>query len=134
MAIESGPGYAKRPEHRIVIEPANARVQVTKGGVLIADTLHALRMDEAGYSPVYYIPRSDVEMARLSRTSHQTYCPFKGTANYYSISPDTENSAWSYEAPYEEVCTIGGYLAFYADRVDAINVTTPRSGDAAAEL
>ncbi|HSE05524.1 MAG TPA: DUF427 domain-containing protein [Methylomirabilota bacterium] len=31
-----------------------------------------------------------------------------------------ENAVWSYEAPYERMAPITGYLAFYADRVDAI--------------
>jgi uncharacterized protein (DUF427 family) len=62
-------------------------------------------------------------MTRLVRTSHATHCPFKGDAAYWSIRTGArvaENAVWSYEAPYPDVQPIAGHLAFYPDRVDAI--------------
>jgi uncharacterized protein (DUF427 family) len=50
-------------------------------GKIIADTKDAIRLEEADYSAVYYIARKDVKMARLVRSSHRTYCPFKGQAS-----------------------------------------------------
>jgi uncharacterized protein (DUF427 family) len=82
-------------------------------------------LKEATYPPVYYIPRVDVDMSQLQRTSHQTYCPYKGDCIYYSISAGAErsvNAVWTYEAPYPAVSEIREYLAFYPDRVDAIQV------------
>jgi uncharacterized protein (DUF427 family) len=35
-----------------------------------------------------------------------------------------ENAAWSYEQPVEGAAQIKGYLAFYASRVDRIDVTS----------
>ena len=35
--------------------------------------------------PVYYFPRSDTDMSLLVRTTHYTYCPYKGDCSYYSI-------------------------------------------------
>src|SRR5688572_4766937 len=81
----SGPGYRKHPGHRIETKPAGVRVQVISNGAVIADSLDAMQLKEADYPIVYYIPRKDVKMERLSRTSHQTYCPFKGQASYYSL-------------------------------------------------
>ncbi len=34
---------------------------------------------------------------------------------------------WSYEAPYDDMAPIAGYLAFYPDRVDAIEERPPGS-------
>lgn len=93
------------------------------GGSIIADTRHALTLREASYSPVQYIPRQDVDMKLLERTDHATHCPYKGDCHYFSIPIGGErstNAAWSYESPFEAVAAIGGYVAFYSDRVNAI--------------
>jgi uncharacterized protein (DUF427 family) len=59
----------------------------------------------------------------LHRTSHATYCPYKGDCSYFSIPSGGErshNAVWSYENPYGAVSRIRNYLAFYPDRVDGI--------------
>ena len=122
MAGNSGPGYAKHPEHRITTRPAGVRVQVSVRGEVIADTRDALELREASYPVVYYVPRKDVKMERLARTAHTTYCPFKGHASYFSLAGGPENAVWSYEQPYDEVSVIKDHLAFYPDKVDAISV------------
>ena len=117
------PGYKKNPQHRITVEPAAVGVQVRFKGELIADTKAALEMREGEYPAVYYVPRADVKMDRLVRTSHQTYCPFKGHASYYSLKSGPENAVWSYEQPYDEMLAIRELLAFYPDKVDLITVS-----------
>ena len=90
---------------------------------VVADTQNALTLREANYPPVQYIPPRDVDMTLLERTDHATYCPYKGDCAYYSIPLGGErstNAVWSYEAPYAVVASIEGYLAFYPDRVYAI--------------
>jgi uncharacterized protein (DUF427 family) len=111
------------PDHPITIEPNAHRVVVRLGDKVIADTTHALTLLEASYPAVQYIPRADVDMSALERTEHSTYCPFKGEAAYFSIPSGGERSAnaiWTYEAPYDAVAEIKDHLAFYPDRVDAI--------------
>jgi len=113
------------PDHPIIITPARQRITVTVAGRRIADTREALTLKEAAYPPVHYIPRKDVDMTRLERTSHQTYCPYKGECAYYNIPVGEErsvNAVWTYEAPYTAVSVIREYLAFYPDRVDAIQI------------
>jgi uncharacterized protein (DUF427 family) len=73
---------------------------------------------------VHYIPRDDVDMTQLQRTAHQTYCPYKGDCSYFSIAaagPRGTNAVWTYESPYPAVALIKEHLAFYADRLDAID-------------
>jgi len=125
MSTNSAPGYKKHPGHRITAEPAGVRVRVTFKGEVIADTREAIQMEEAmegsTVAPaVYYIPRKDVRMQRLARTSHTTYCPFKGHASYFSLVDGPENAVWSYEQPYDEMMVIKDRLAFYPDKVDSI--------------
>jgi uncharacterized protein (DUF427 family) len=111
------------PDHPISVIPNPNRVVVRLAGNIIADTTHALTLREASYPAVQYVPRDDVDMAALSRTESQTYCPYKGEASYFSIPVGGARSAdaiWTYEAPYESVSVIKDHLAFYSDRVDAI--------------
>src|SRR6202020_2295358 len=108
------------PDHPISITPTKGRVTVVVNGKRVADTREALTLKEAGYPAVQYILREHVDMTHLKRTSHQTYCPYKGDCAYYSIPAGGErsvNAVWSYEAPYAAVSQIGEYLAFYPDRV-----------------
>jgi uncharacterized protein (DUF427 family) len=121
MKANSGPGYKKYPDHRITTEPAGVRVQVKLGGEVIADTRDAIRLEESDHPAVYYIPRKDVKMERLVRSKHQTVCPFKGTASYYSLKNGAENAVWTYETPYDEVSAIEERLAFYPDKGDSID-------------
>jgi uncharacterized protein (DUF427 family) len=111
------------PEHPITVTPNPARIVVSLGGHVIADTTGALTLQEASYPAVQYIPRKDVNMALLERTDHATYCPYKGDCAYFSIPAGgarAVNAVWTYEAPYEAVVGIKDHLAFYPDRVDAI--------------
>jgi uncharacterized protein (DUF427 family) len=121
MTANPAPGFRKRPDHSIVTQPAGVRVQVRAGGEVIADSRDALVMKEGDYPPVYYLPRADVAMDRLVRSSHTTYCPFKGAASYFSLRDGPENAVWSYEAPYDEMSAIRERLAFYPDKVDSIS-------------
>jgi uncharacterized protein (DUF427 family) len=111
------------PDHPISIEPTSARVVVSVAGRVVADTREALTLREGSYRAVQYIPRKDVDMSLLQRTEHATYCPYKGDCAYYSIplgGDRSANAVWSYESPYADVAEIKDHLAFYPDRVDAI--------------
>ena len=123
MSANSAPGFKQRPDYRIATQPAGVRVQVKFKGDLIADTRDAVELKEGDYPAVYYLPRKDVRMDRLVRSSHQTYCPFKGTASYYSLKNGPEDAVWSYEEPYDEMGVIKERLAFYPDKVDSITAT-----------
>ncbi|MBO9559639.1 MAG: DUF427 domain-containing protein [Caulobacter sp.] len=112
------------PDHPITITPNSKRVTVTLAGKVIADSRDALTLKEASYPAVQYIPRKDVDMSLLARTDHATYCPYKGEASYFSLPLGGErsvNAIWTYEAAYPSVAAIQDHLAFYPDRVDAID-------------
>jgi uncharacterized protein (DUF427 family) len=113
------------PDHPITISPAEGKVRVTVAGRIVAESTQALRLEEKGYPPLYYLPRSDAEMSLLLRTTHYTYCPYKGDCTYLSIPIGGEKSkyeVWTYEKPYEAVVDIKEHLAFYPTRADAIEV------------
>jgi uncharacterized protein (DUF427 family) len=113
------------PDHPITISPAEGKVRVTVAGKVVADSPHALCLEEKGYPPVYYIPRTDADMSLFVRTTHYSYCPYKGDCTYYSIpigGTKSEYAVWTYERPYDAVSSIKDHLAFYPTRVEAIEV------------
>jgi uncharacterized protein (DUF427 family) len=112
-------------DHPIDIRPDGRRVRVMAGGQVIAQTTRALSLQEASYPAVLYIPREDVRMDFLRPSSHRTHCPHKGDASYFSLCLPTglePDAVWSYEKPFPAVAEIAGHLAFYPNRVDAIEV------------
>jgi uncharacterized protein (DUF427 family) len=115
-------------DHPISIVANPSRVVVVVGQKVIADTRSALTLREASYPAVQYIPRRDVDMTALIRSEHQTYCPYKGDASYFSIPAGGDrsvNAVWTYETPFEATAQIKDYLAFYPDRVDQIGSSAP---------
>jgi uncharacterized protein (DUF427 family) len=121
--MNPAPGFKKYPKHKVAVQPSSAHVVVKHNGQVIADTRDAVEMHETHEGHVvaplvYYLPRKDVRMERLERSSHQTQCPFKGSASYYSVKEGPENAAWSYEQPYDEMLAIKELLAFYPDKFE----------------
>ena len=111
------------PDHPITLTPNPNRVRVLFAGRVVADTTRALTLKEASYPAVQYIPREDTAMDLLERTGHATHCPYKGDAAYYNIAADGRTAAdavWTYEQPFPAMAEIAGRLAFYPNRVDAI--------------
>jgi uncharacterized protein (DUF427 family) len=126
IGVTDKPVKIPGPDHPITVTATAGRVVVTLGGKVIADSTDALTLQESNYPAVQYIPRKDVDFSALERTSQETYCPFKGEASYYSITPGGErsvNAVWTYEAPYDAVAEIKDHVAFYPDRVDSIEIT-----------
>ena len=117
------PGFRQVPRSHIVTRRADKRVRVMVNGQAIADSRGAIELQEGNYPVAYYLPRLDVRMGRLARTSHSTHCPFKGDASYFSIVDGPENAVWSYEQPYDEMADIKDLLAFYPNKVDSISLS-----------
>lgn len=108
------------PDHPITITPFQGRVTVRFKDVIVAQTEKALQLKESTYPAVLYIPRADIRTERYTRTEHQTHCPYKGDAHYFSLNADghtAENAVWTYEDPYPAVAEIKDHVAFYGDKV-----------------
>lgn len=84
--LSKSPGYQKWPDHHITEEPARQRMRVTLGATTLADSTNVLRVEEDGHPTRYYFPRADVRMDRLQSSQASTYCPFKGSARYFSVT------------------------------------------------
>ena len=110
-------------DHPITIEPNPHRVRVLIGGVIVAETTKAKTLREANLRPVQYIPREDLEADLFEASRTTSHCPYKGDASYLSAMAGgltSRDCAWSYEHPFPAVAAIAGHVAFYPDRVEAI--------------
>ena len=113
--------YHKFPDYEVELEPSPRRVRASFGGEVVAESDRTLIVRETKHDPVVYFPRQDVRFELLERTDHETFCPFKGEASYWTLrvhDRSEDNAVWSYEDPFEQVAGIEGYVAFYPDRVE----------------
>ena len=129
LDLNPAPGYAAHPNHRVDIAASSAKVGVDFAGTTSASTRASLRVDESRHAIVHYVPRADVRMDLLTPTDHKSYCPFKGTARYWTITVGgrrAENAVWAYDEPYDEALPLRGHVAFYSERVDRVSIDDAR--------
>jgi uncharacterized protein (DUF427 family) len=64
----------------------------------------------------HYFPLASVNAAPLEPSTHTSVCPWKGTANCYTLQVNDErnaNAAWCYADPKEAARQIKGRVAFW---------------------
>jgi uncharacterized protein (DUF427 family) len=64
----------------------------------------------------HYFPRDAVADEYLEPSDHHSFCPWKGTASYYTLVVDGErnvNAAWYYPSPRRAAADIEGRVAFW---------------------
>ena len=64
----------------------------------------------------HYFPLGSVNAALLEPSTHTSVCPWKGTANYYSLNVNGErnaNAVWYYAEPKDAARQIKGRVAFW---------------------
>lgn len=102
--------------NHITLRPAAGTHVVRAGDTILGTTSRAIQLHEGSYGPVLYVPRDDIDMTRLERSTRTTTCPWKGVASYYSVRTTEgrlDNAVWTYETPKTGLEGIAGYLAFY---------------------
>ena len=113
--------WDKFPGYAIDLVPFEGTGRVRKGDLLLAESHRCLVVKESDHIDQLYFPESDVAWDHFAETDHHTVCPFKGEADYWSLTTGDDpedNVVWTYRTPFEEVAGIEGYVAFYHDRVD----------------
>ncbi|MEU6283657.1 DUF427 domain-containing protein [Streptomyces sp. NPDC047028] len=98
--------------HTITIEQGERHVRVVRDGQVLAETDRALELRETGCPVRYYIPAEDVRLDLLAASDTHTFCPFKGTASYWSL-PDAPDLVWAYPDPKPDVARIKDHYCFY---------------------
>ena len=91
------------------------------GGQTVVDTTRAMLLHETGLRPQVYVPLDDIRADLIQPTDHHTYCPFKGTASYWTVTAGgqvAENAIWAYPEPNDESSWLKGYAGFYWNAMD----------------
>ena len=109
------------PAHKLLMRPFPRRVRAAFGGQIVADTTRAVLLYETGLPPQVYVPTDDIRADLVTATDHHTYCPFKGTASYWTVTAggrQAENAIWAYPEPNAESAWLQGYAGFYWKAMD----------------
>ena len=64
----------------------------------------------------HYFPAESLNTELFQENTQTTFCPWKGTANYYDIVVNGETNAgaaWYYADPKPEAANIKGFVAFW---------------------
>ena len=105
------------------VVPCDRRVRVELGGMLLADSIDALRVLETSHPPTIYVPAADVRADLLAPSrAGTTWCEFKGSARYLDAVVNdrrVEAVGWSYANPSRGYEALRDHVAFYPGRVDA---------------
>lgn len=108
------------PKHFMRLLPIAARVTITAGSDILAESTAALHLIEAGkdlYAPVVYVPKADLTAALTPIPEMTTHCPLKGDAHYFRLKDEEEPIAWIYDETLPFADALKDHAAFYANRV-----------------
>lgn len=118
-------GHPRDPNHRIDVRSSSHNVRAFVDGEMVADTRSALSLFETGHPTRYYIPVEDVRSEFLIPSRRTSVCPYKGTANYWSLRVGNrviEDAVWAYLDPLPECPRIKGHLCFYPEKLSRLEV------------
>jgi len=116
-------GHPRNPYHRVDCLHSGRRLRVEAAGEVLVDTTDTLVVCETALAPRLYVHPRHVRTDLLSKSETQSFCPYKGTATYWSaLIGDIvlEDVAWSYEDPLPESVPLQHHLSFYDDRVSVV--------------
>ena len=109
------------PGSALYLEPTPKRIRALVAGEVVADSRHAMLLQESGHQPTYYFRPEDVRTDVLEPSDKHTRCPKKGEASYYTLRLGdrvVKDAAWYYPDPIGGAPPIKDLIAFYWDRVD----------------
>jgi uncharacterized protein (DUF427 family) len=113
--------HARDPYTRVDILRSSRTVRVEIEGVEVARSSGASFLYETGLPVRYYLPKTDVRFDLFTESDKVTYCPYKGTARYWTAhinGREHPDILWGYDYPVLESARIAGLVSFYDDKVD----------------
>ena len=100
---------------------SSRHVVVEIDGVRFAESRRPRLLFETELPTRYYLPKLDVRMDLLERSSYQSRCPFKGVASYWSVTVKNKHYkdlVWCYETVVPQAPTVAGYVCFLNESID----------------
>ena len=113
--------HPRDPYHRVDVLNSSRHVRVFVDGELVADSKSPRLLFETNLPVRYYLPKLDVRMDLLTPTETSSICPYKGTAEYWSVNVNGTSQrdlVWGYRSPIPEAAKITGLVCFYNEKVD----------------
>jgi uncharacterized protein (DUF427 family) len=123
-------GHPRNPYHRVDCLRSGRRLRVETSGTTLVDTADTLAVYETTLEPRLYVDPRFVRMDLLQTSSTETYCPYKGTATYWTARIGgvlLEDVAWSYEDPLPESALLQHFLSFDDSKVGVVHDLPPES-------
>ena len=112
--------HPRNPYHRVDCVPTSRRLRVVAEGVVLVDSTTTIGVYETSLPPRLYVSRVQLPADVLTPSPTTTYCPYKGTATYWSAEIGGErlaDVAWSYDAPNAECWAIRSHVCFDETKV-----------------
>lgn len=113
--------HPRDPYTRVDVLPSSRHVRVEIDGVTVAESSTPRLLFETGLPVRYYLPKPHVRLDLLEHTDTRTACPYKGTAEYWSVRIGDvvhEDVVWGYRTPLPESRQVAGLVCFYNEKVD----------------
>jgi uncharacterized protein (DUF427 family) len=107
------------------VEDFAGRIRVVFNETTVVDSVRAKRVLETSHPPVYYVPPEDILPGALERVTGQSWCEWKGRAQYFDVVSGTARaprSAWTYPTTTPPFAELAGWVAFFAGPMDACYV------------
>jgi len=102
-------------------------LRVWLGGAAIVETDRALVVHEKGLPDRFYVPPDDVR-AEVTEGRGTGRCPWKGQWRHLDVAAGgkrVENGGWTYFEPTPVCESIRGFLSFYVEKMDRVEVAPP---------
>jgi len=114
--------HPKDPYKRIDILPSSRSIKIGLHGETLAETDSALLLLETSLRTRYYLPATCVKWELLRKSDTETFCPYKGKAEYYHVvlpdGTELRDAVWYYRYTTAECAAVAGCLCFYNEKVD----------------
>ena len=116
--------HPRDPYSRVDILVSSRHIQVSIGGVEVADSVRPHLLFETGLPVRYYLPMTDVRMDLLEPSADDLALPLQGHRHVLVAGgtarsgPHVPDIAWAYRTPLPESQKIIGLICFYNERVD----------------
>jgi acyl-CoA thioesterase II len=128
MTVHIESAWPSSPGYRIDLLPCPDQGQAWAGDLLLAESDRCLLVRETKHVDRLYFPEQDVRWEYFEATGHHTICPFKGQADYWTLTSSDgageENVVWTYCEPFPEVAGLKGYVCFYHERLRVVTSET----------
>ena len=121
-------GHLRDPYTRVDVRESSRHVTVRAGGELVAETHRPKLLFETGLPVRYYLSPEDVRTDLLTPSDVETYCPYKGTASYWTLEAGgerVEDGAFTYREPFPEAAPARGHICLLGQGIEIEDELAP---------